>query len=86
MRVAVLAAACACAGARGAARGTVAPVAPDIKIHGCMPDNVTHLPFCDTTLDAAARARDLRARLTLEEKLCLMDRLSCAVPRLGLPQ
>ena len=61
-------------------------VAPHIKVHGCMLPNVTALPFCDPTLAVADRARDLRSRLTRAEKLCLMDRAACAVPRLGLPQ
>ena len=61
------------------------PITSNIKLHGCLLKNVTQLPFCDTTLSFAARARDLRSRLTMSEKLCLMDRSACAVPRLGLP-
>jgi hypothetical protein len=56
-----------------------------ITTHGCLLANVTQLPFCNPALGIAARARDLRGRLTQAEKLCLMDRGACAVPRLGLP-
>ena len=62
------------------------PVAPHIKLHGCMLANTTGLPFCNTSLSFAERARDLRTRLTQKEKVCLLDSSSaCAVPRLGLP-
>jgi hypothetical protein len=64
---------------------TAGPITSNIKLHGCLLKNVTQLPFCDTTLSFAARARDLRSRLTMSEKICLMDRSACAVPRLGLP-
>ena len=63
-------------------------------LHGCLNANTSAMAFCDTSLSHAARARDLRERLTLHEKVCLMnaspsshqsDNCSGAVPRLGLP-
>jgi beta-glucosidase-like glycosyl hydrolase len=66
-------------------QATDAPIAPNILLHGCMLKNVTNLPFCDPSLSPAVRAKDLRLRLTMSEKLCLMDSKPCAVPRLGLP-
>ena len=83
MLAAVLAA-CVLAAAGTGTAGQL--IAPHIRVHGCMLPNVTGLPFCDPALGIAARARDLRGRLTRAEKLCLMDRGACAVPRLGLPQ
>lgn len=67
------------------AAASSARIAPNIKLHGCMLANITHLPFCNTSLSFADRARDLRSRLTRAEKLCLMDSRTCPVPRLGLP-
>ena len=72
--------------------GLNVPSAP--VLHGCLAANTTGLPFCNTALSFSVRAVDLRQRLTLSEKLCLLnaspnnhktDNCSGAVPRLGLP-
>lgn len=83
LTISLLFAAVACSPAPSAAGGGFAP---NITVHGCMHANTSSLPFCNPRLSVAARARDLRERLTRAEKLCLMDRGACAVPRLGLPQ
>ena len=44
------------------------------------------LPYQDTSLPAAERARDLVGRLTLEEKAALMQNASPAIPRLGIKE
>ena len=44
------------------------------------------LPYQDTSLPAAERARDLVGRLTLEEKAALMQNSSPAIPRLGIKE
>ncbi|MBO7652250.1 MAG: glycoside hydrolase family 3 C-terminal domain-containing protein [Bacteroidales bacterium] len=41
-------------------------------------------PFQDTTLDIETRVSDLIGRLTLDEKLSLMEHSNPAIPRLGL--
>ncbi len=46
----------------------------------------TKLPYQDESLSAIERARDLCSRLTLEEKASLMQDLSPAIPRLGIPE
>lgn len=42
------------------------------------------LPYRDTTLSAEVRAEDLLHRLTLDEKIALMQNASPAIPRLGI--
>ena len=42
-------------------------------------------PFQDTSLTVGERVEDLLARLTLEEKLSLMEHRNPAIPSLGLP-
>lgn len=42
------------------------------------------LPYQDTSLPAEERAEDLVSRLTLEEKVSLMQNASPAIPRLGI--
>lgn len=44
------------------------------------------LPYQDTSLTAEQRAEDLLPRLTLEEKVALMQNSSPAVPRLGIKE
>ena len=41
-------------------------------------------PFQDTSLDIDSRVNDLIRRLTLDEKLSLMEHRNPAIPRLGL--
>merc|ERR1719273_657797 len=43
-------------------------------------------PFCNTSLTFKERAKDLVARLTLEEKIVQLSRVPNAIPRLGVPQ
>lgn len=42
------------------------------------------LPFCDVSLDTAARVADLLPRLTLKEKISQLAMKAAAVPRLGM--
>ena len=44
------------------------------------------LPYQDTSLTAEQRAEDLLLRLTLEEKVALMQNASPAIPRLGIKE
>ena len=44
------------------------------------------LPYQDTSLTAEQRAEDLLPRLTLEEKVALMQNASLAIPRLGIKE
>ena len=44
------------------------------------------LPYQDTSLTAEQRAEDLLPRLTLEEKVSLMQNASPAIPRLGIKE
>ena len=44
------------------------------------------LPYQDTSLTAEQRAEDLLPRLTLEEKVALMQNASPAIPRLGIKE
>ena len=44
------------------------------------------LPYQDTSLSPEVRAKDLVSRLTLEEKVSLMQNSSPAIPRLGIKQ
>lgn len=44
------------------------------------------LPYQDTSLTAEQRAEDLLPRLTLEEKVALMQNTSPAIPRLGIKE
>ncbi len=44
------------------------------------------LPYQDTSLSPEERAKDLVSRLTLEEKVSLMQNSSPAIPRLGIKQ
>lgn len=44
------------------------------------------LPYQDTSLTAKQRAEDLLPRLTLEEKVALMQNASPAIPRLGIKE
>ena len=43
------------------------------------------LPFENTTLSAAERADDLLARLSIDEKIGMLNMKNCAVPRLHIP-
>lgn len=43
------------------------------------------LPYLDTTISFAERARDLVSRLTLEEKVGLMSHTAKGIPRLNIP-
>lgn len=70
----------------GAGRVAVPANNVNITLHGCLLENLTHLPFCDPSRPIVERASDLTSRLTFEEKLCVMSaRDGCAVSRLGLP-
>ncbi|MBQ8674071.1 MAG: glycoside hydrolase family 3 C-terminal domain-containing protein [Bacteroides sp.] len=52
---------------------------------GCIASSCSNkLPYQDASLTPAERAEDLVARLTLEEKVALMQNNSPAVPRLGI--
>jgi hypothetical protein len=42
-------------------------------------------PWCDASLDPAARARALISKMTLDEKASNMDSHNFGVPRLGVP-
>ena len=42
-------------------------------------------PFQDTTLGVDERVEDLLSRLTLDEKLSMMEHRNPAIPSLGLP-
>ncbi len=42
-------------------------------------------PFQDTSLTVDERVEDLLSRLTLDEKLCMMEHRNPAIPSLGLP-
>lgn len=54
---------------------TVQGALPNGYVWGCLPGNISaHLPFCDPTLDAWTRAKDLVSRLTLNEKMGLLGR------------
>lgn len=44
------------------------------------------MPYQDTSLSAEQRAEDLLSRLTLEEKVALMQNASPAIPRLGIKE
>ncbi len=44
------------------------------------------LPYQDTSLTAEQRAEDLLPRLTLEEKVSIMQNASPAIPRLGIKE
>ena len=44
-----------------------------------------HFPFQDTTLSVDERVEDLLSRLTLEDKLSMMQHRNPAIPSLGLP-
>lgn len=46
---------------------------------------VENLPFRNADLPLEVRVKDLVARLTLEEKVLLMQHHSPAIPRLGIP-
>ncbi len=47
---------------------------------------LAQLPYTNPALSHEARAQDLLGRLTLEEKVALMQDQSPAVPRLGVPE
>ncbi|NLB03072.1 MAG: hypothetical protein GX841_06780 [Bacteroidales bacterium] len=47
---------------------------------------LAQLPYTNPALSHEARAQDLLNRLTLEEKVALMQDQSAAVPRLGVPE
>lgn len=55
-------------------------------LFAAMPVAAQQLPYQNPQLSPLARARDLCARLTLEEKSQLMRNSSPAIPRLGIPQ
>ena len=44
-----------------------------------------HYPFQDTTLSIDERVEDLLSRLTLDQKLNMMQHSNPAIPSLGLP-
>ncbi|MDD4361294.1 MAG: glycoside hydrolase family 3 protein, partial [Bacteroidales bacterium] len=47
---------------------------------------LAQLPYTNPALSHEARAQDLLNRLTLEEKVALMQDQSPSVPRLGVPE
>eukprot|EP00475_Leptophrys_vorax_P031390 TRINITY_DN47558_c0_g1_i1.p1 TRINITY_DN47558_c0_g1~~TRINITY_DN47558_c0_g1_i1.p1 ORF type:complete len:741 (-),score=242.52 TRINITY_DN47558_c0_g1_i1:86-2308(-) len=47
--------------------------------------NVSHLPFCDTSLPVYTRAADLVSRLTLNEKISQVVNSATGIPRLSIP-
>jgi beta-glucosidase len=49
------------------------------------PRTSEQLPYLDTSLSFAERARDLVGRLTLEEKVSLMNHTAQGIPRLNIP-
>ncbi|XP_065885783.1 uncharacterized protein [Dysidea avara] len=51
----------------------------------CQGASVEKLPFCDTTLDVAVRAKDLISRLQLSEKISQLATGSAGVVRLSVP-
>ncbi len=55
-------------------------------LFAAMPVAAQQLPYQNPQLTPLERARDLCARLTLEEKSQLMRNSSPAIPRLGIPQ
>ena len=66
------------------------PSPADARRPACTLANTTRLPFCDTTLSTSARAKDLVARMTLQEKLVQLiggigGGTTPQTPRLGVP-
>ena len=51
----------------------------------CTPLRAQNFPFQDTSLTVHERVEDLLSRLTLDEKLSLMEHRNPAIPSLGLP-
>ena len=51
----------------------------------CLTVAAQTFPFQDTTLSVSSRVEDLLSRLTLDEKLSLMQHRNPAIPTLGLP-
>ena len=67
-----------------------APSPADERRPACTLANTTSLPFCDTALGTSERAKDLVARMTLEEKLVQLiggigGGTTPSTPRLGVP-
>ena len=74
----------------GISTGPPVPPAPTSRTPACVLANTTALPFCDTTLSTAARAKDLVQRMTAAEKLVQLiggigGGVTPATPRLGVP-
>eukprot|EP00040_Diaphanoeca_grandis_P019298 m.101833 g.101833 ORF g.101833 m.101833 type:complete len:778 (+) comp27356_c1_seq1:137-2470(+) len=56
------------------------------KVDGaCRTNETSKFPFCDTSLANEDRIKDLISRLTLEDKLGLINAKHSPVPRLGIP-
>ena len=53
---------------------------------GSMSCQAQSYPYQDATLSFEQRAADLCSRLTLDEKISLMQNASPAIPRLGIPE
>ena len=56
-----------------------------VLLGGVTPVLGQDFPFQDTRLSVAERVEDLLSRLTLDEKLSLMQHRNPAIPSLGLP-
>lgn len=64
-------------------KGLLGTIMMTAALVGC---NGSNLPYQNTSLSAEERATDLVARLTLDEKISLMQNESPAIPRLGIKE